>query len=237
MNRLEAEPLGDRIDEHWYYRGKAKAMQRMLGPVDIGTILDVDGGSGYFAKCLLAHAGASEAWCVDASCDVDADTLHAGKPLRYRNTVDTIDVDLVLLIDVLACVEDDLGLLKARVDRAASGTRFLVMVPAFPLLWSEQDVALGHRRRYLLDGLEDVVRQSGLETIQGCYYFGALFSTMAGTRIAERKRPNARRPPTPLRLPSPWINTALGTLCDLELPLMRFNRTAGLVALNLSRKP
>ncbi|EJM05162.1 hypothetical protein PMI19_01644 [Pseudomonas sp. GM16] len=126
MDLKETDILGDAINEHWYYCSKAAATTRMLGKAPIKRILDVGAGSGFFSHHLLTHTDAREAWCVDISYPADSSATTAGKPVHYRRGIETIDADLVLLMDVLEHVDDDLGLLKMYVDKVPSGSRFLM---------------------------------------------------------------------------------------------------------------
>jgi len=232
----ETDILGSSIDQHWYYASKAAATTRLLGSTPIRKILDVGAGSGFFSHHLLSHSSASEAWCVDISYDADSDASTAGKPVHYRREIDAVDADLVLLMDVLEHVDDDVGLLKAYVDKVPSGSRFLMTVPAFRFLWSGHDEFLEHKRRYTLAQLETVARAAGLTVQQGTYYFGLVFPIAATLRLL----PKGAQPSPPrsqLKQHHPLVNTLLKTLCNIELPFMKANRLAGLTVFVLAQKP
>ncbi|SEM38986.1 Methyltransferase domain-containing protein [Pseudomonas sp. ok272] len=240
MDLKETDILGSRIDQHWYYASKAAATRRVLGDTSFRTILDVGAGSGFFSHHLLSHTSASEAWCVDisydADSDADSDASTAGKPVHYRRAIDAVDADLVLLMDVLEHVDDDVGLLKAYVDKVPSGSRFLMTVPAFQFLWSGHDDFLEHKRRYTLTQLETVARDAGLTVQQGAYYFGLVFPIAATLRLL----PNGAQPSPPrsqLKQHHWLVNAALKTLCSIERPFMKANRLAGLTVFCLARKP
>src|SRR3990167_10346052 len=227
MDLKETDILGSSIDQHWYYASKAAATTRMLGNTPVTRILDVGAGSGFFSHHLLRHSAAREAWCVDISYDQDSDATTAGKPVHYRRGIDSVDADLVLLMDVLEHVDDDVGLLKAYVDKVPSGSRFLMTVPAFQFLWSGHDDFLEHKRRYTLAQLETVARDAGLNVKQGAYYFGLVFPIAATLRLL----PKGAQPSPPrsqLKQHHPLVNTVLKTLCSVELPFMGANRLAGL---------
>ena len=214
MDLKETDILGSSIDQHWYYASKAAATMRLLGTTPYKRILDVGAGSGFFSRHLLTHSSASEAWCVDIS----------------------YDADLVLLMDVLEHVDDDVGLLKAYVEKVPSGSRFLITVPAFQFLWSGHDDFLEHKRRYTLAQLEAVVRNTGLTVKQGAYYFGLVFPIAAALRLL----PKGAQPSPPrsqLKQHHPMVNTILKTLCSVELPFMGANRLAGLTVFVLAQKP
>lgn len=236
MDLKETDILGDSIDEHWYYCCKAAATRSLLGDAPIRRILDVGAGSGFFSHHLLTHTDAHEAWCVDISYPADASATSAGKPVHYRRSIDSIDADLVLLMDVLEHVDDDLGLLKSYVDKVPSGSRFLMTVPAFQFLWSGHDDFLEHKRRYTLAQFEILAGDAGLTVQRGAYYFGAVFPIAAALRLMPQGSPTAQ-PQSQLKLHHPWVNSVLKTLCRLELPLMGRNRLAGLSVFVLAQKP
>jgi 2-polyprenyl-3-methyl-5-hydroxy-6-metoxy-1,4-benzoquinol methylase len=236
MDLKETDILGSSIDQHWYYASKAAATMRLLGTTPYKRILDVGAGSGFFSRHLLTHSSASEAWCVDISYDADSDATTGGKPVHYRRSIEAVDADLVLLMDVLEHVDDDVGLLKAYVDKVPSGSRFLITVPAFQFLWSGHDDFLEHKRRYTLAQLEAVVRNTGLTVKQGAYYFGLVFPIAATLRLL----PKGAQPSPPrsqLKQHHPLVNTMLKTLCSVELPFMGANRLAGLTVFVLAQKP
>ncbi|BBP60950.1 methyltransferase domain-containing protein [Pseudomonas sp. St316] len=236
MDLKETDILGPDIGQHWYYRSKARAMLHMLKGTSANTLLDVGAGSGFFSHHLLTHTATAQAWCVDISYPADSDASTAGKPVRYRRAVDSLDADLVLLMDVLEHVDDDVGLLKSYVDKVPSGSRFLITVPAFQFLWSGHDDFLEHKRRYTLRQLETVVAQAGLRVQQGAYYFGLVFPIAAGLRLLQRKASGA---PVKSQLARhhPLVNGVLRSLCSLERPIMGANRMAGLTVFCLAQKP
>jgi 2-polyprenyl-3-methyl-5-hydroxy-6-metoxy-1,4-benzoquinol methylase len=236
MDLKETDILGSSIDQHWYYASKAAATTRMLGNTPVTRILDVGAGSGFFSHHLLRHSAAREAWCVDISYDQDSDATTAGKPVHYRRGIDSVDADLVLLMDVLEHVDDDVGLLKAYVDKVPSGSRFLMTVPAFQFLWSGHDDFLEHKRRYTLAQLETVARDAGLNVKQGAYYFGLVFPIAATLRLLP-KGAQTSPPRSQLKQHHPLVNTVLKTLCSVELPFMGANRLAGLTVFVLAQKP
>ncbi|EJM34755.1 hypothetical protein PMI26_05556 [Pseudomonas sp. GM33] len=236
MDIKETAILGDSIGEHWYYCSKAAATRRLLGDAPIKRILDVGAGSGFFTHHLLTHTEAREAWCVDISYLADSSATTAGKQVHYRRGIETVDADLVLLMDVLEHVDDDLGLLKAYVDKVPSGSRFLMTVPAFQFLWSGHDDFLEHKRRYTLAQFETLARNAGLTVQRGAYYFGAVFPIAAALRLLPHGRQGAV-PRSQLKRHHPLVNNVLKTLCKLELPLLGMNRLAGLSVFVLARKP
>lgn len=236
MDLKETNILGDKIDRHWYYRSKARAVSRILERTQFSSILDVGAGSGFFSKYLLAKTSAQRAWCVDISYSGEHDDTEAGKPLFFRRQISSVDADLVLLMDVLEHVEDDVGLLREYIGKASRGSYFLISVPAFQWLWSEHDVFLEHWRRYTLVQIEDVARKSGLTVENGCYCFGSVFPIAAALRLPGKlSGKQIREARSQMTTHHPFINKTLSSLCSLELPLVRSNRLFGLSAFCLAR--
>jgi SAM-dependent methyltransferase len=237
MDLKESVILGEAIDQHWYYRAKAKAMVWTMGNTMPTQILDVGAGSGYFSRYLLTHTTIREAWCVDTSYPSASDAIASGKPLHFRQSLATTQAQLVLLMDVLEHVDDDAQLLREYATKVASGARFLITVPAFQFLWSGHDVFLEHKRRYTLKQLEQTASNAGLTISQSCYYFGGIFPLVALLRWRWRSRPSTTPARSQLQTHHPLVNSLLEAVCLAEIPFMRFNRLAGLSVFCLAEKP
>jgi len=234
MDLKEEDILGADIAGHWYYRSKAAALRRAVGRLQPRHLLDVGAGSGFFSRHLLARGGAQSALCVDIGYPADRDDTEGGKAVRYRRDIGPTDCDLVLMMDVLEHVDDDRGLVCHYAERVPRGAHFLVTVPAFRFLWSGHDVFLEHKRRYRLGEIEQVLREAGLEVVQGAYFFGLVFPLAAAVRLTTRGEAHPR---SSLKRHGGITNGLLSALCAAELPLFPFNRLAGLSAFVLARKP
>jgi SAM-dependent methyltransferase len=237
MDLKEQEILGSEVEAHWYYRAKARALTAYVGDLEPETIVDVGAGSGFFCRHLLATTGAARGVCVDPFYETEWSETVAGKPIEFRRAPFDGAADLYLFMDVLEHVDDDRGLLLQHVAAARSGARVLVSVPAFQFLWSGHDVFLEHRRRYRLDDLMRVVESAGLAVERGSYYFGAVFPLAAALRLGPKLTGRAEEPASQMRRHSPAVNGLLRALCTAELPLLRYNRLAGLTVFCLARKP
>lgn len=236
MDLKEVELLGADVGQHWYYAAKAQAMIRLIGGHAGNVILDVGAGSGFFSSSLLQHTNAKEAWCVDLSYPGDSDGLVAGKPIHFRRAGHAAAADLVLFMDVLEHVNHDLDFLRSYVSQMASGTRILITVPAFQFLWSDHDIFLGHKRRYRLGEVRRIVTAAGLRPLAGHYFFAGVFPIAAGLRLVNRflGKDKAR---SQLMQHHPFTNAMLRQICRAELPLMSWNRIAGLTIFMLAVKP
>lgn len=234
MDLKEEDILGADIGRHWYYRSKAAALRRLVGPLHPRRLLDVGAGSGFFSRHLLAETAAASALCVDTGYMRDHDEVVAGKPVLYRRDCGMTDCDLVLMMDVLEHVDQDRGLAAHYAAKVPSGAHFLATVPAFGFLWSGHDVFLEHKRRYRLPEIETVLRDAGLTIVRGAYYFGFVFPLAAAVRLAGR---GDGQPQSSLRKHGALANGILAAVCAAELPVFPFNRLAGLSAFVLAKKP
>lgn len=234
MDVKEIDILGEHIADHWYYRHKAQVLERCLSKASYRCVMDIGAGSGFFTRHLLNTGKAQQGICVDTGYEQDRDENLEGKSIAFRTTVQDSPADLVLLMDVLEHVDDDVGLLSPYVKAVKSGTEFVISVPAFQFLWSGHDLFLEHRRRYTLNAIEAVARESGLTHVRGFYAFAPVFPIAATLRLLER---GDVTPQSQLKRHHPLVNAGLAALCAVEKPMMRLNRLAGLSAFCLARKP
>jgi SAM-dependent methyltransferase len=239
MDVKEIDILGESINNHWYYVSKARAMMNFLKNYNLEQykILDIGAGSGFFSRYLLENTTAIEAYCVDIGYENESDEIVFNKNLYNKKSIDSVNVDLVLLMDVLEHVDNDVSLLKYYIDRVPSGTRFLITVPAFNFLWSSHDVFLEHKRRYTLKDIEQVLLDSGLYINQSSYYFGFVFPIAASLRIISNLLGKTKtESKSQLRKHSSLTNVILKILCLIEIPLMNKNKVAGLSAFCIATK-
>jgi hypothetical protein len=236
LDLKETEILGDAVGEHWYYRSKAAATRKLLADRPISAILDVGAGAAFFSRDLLRTTDAREAWCVDIGYDADSDDSEGGKPVHLRRAIGPVDANLMLLMDVLEHVDDDVGLLADYAAKVPAGSTVLVSVPAFQFLWSGHDVYLEHKRRYTLEQAESMVKRAGLAVERGVYYFGLVFPIAMGLRMSEKLKSGGKQEVrSQLARHGAFVNGTLSTMCHAELPLMAFNRVAGLTVFVLAR--
>jgi SAM-dependent methyltransferase len=236
MDLKEVGLLDGDEGRHWYYASKARALRHCLANRQPEKILDIGAGSGFFSRMLLRQTAAKSAICVDTGYAADRSETEFGKPLAFRRIHAAGDADVILLMDVLEHVDDDVALLKGYVEQALPGTRFIVSVPAFSWLWSSHDDFLGHRRRYALNEILDVLSQAGLSPVAGFYFFATLFPAVAAQRLWRRWSTTKRSPASDLRQHHPVTNRLLAGICLAECAIARYNRAFGLTAFGVAEK-
>jgi SAM-dependent methyltransferase len=82
--------------------------------------------------------------------------------------------DAIGLFDVVEHIEHDQDYLASLRPYLKPGGRLYATVPAYPWLWSSNDSASGHFRRYTLTGLRQVVESAGYQLDYGTYFFSWL---------------------------------------------------------------
>ena len=142
-----------------------------------GPIFDVGGGNGFVAKGLLdagievvlvepGPTGALNAKKRGITHVICA-TTHTAK--FKSGTIPAIGV-----FDVIEHIEDDIGFLNHLWDLLVPGGMLYLTVPAYQLLWSQEDVEGGHFRRYTLSNLKKKMRHSGFDISYSSYIFSYL---------------------------------------------------------------
>jgi len=134
-----------------YFRSRLKRYIR-------GNVLEV--GAGLGGTTVQLRDGTQSSWlCLEPDATL-ADRLEAtlretSSTVPTRAVIGGLDVlednarfDCILYIDVLEHIENDVGELQHAAQHLAAGGVLVVLCPAFQVLFSEMDHALGHFRRY-----------------------------------------------------------------------------------------
>jgi SAM-dependent methyltransferase len=144
-----------------------------------GDFLDVGGGNGYQLKflqeVLFRPTGRNSAMC-EPGADGCLNATLRGVENVYCTTLDKFpfedfNIGGVGLFDVLEHIEDDEGFLDKIASFLPDGGRIYITVPALMGLWSDEDVASGHFRRYNKRELARVAEASKLKVIDNFYFF------------------------------------------------------------------
>ena len=142
-------------------------------PVGQGLIFDIGGGNG-FVSAGLAEAGFPSA--VVEPGGVGASNARRRGLEVICATTDAAgfregSLPAVGLFDVVEHVEDDLVFLQSLRRLLDTNGRLYLTVPAYPFLWSAEDVSAGHFRRYSLGDIERVLRKAEFEVEFASYIF------------------------------------------------------------------
>lgn len=142
-----------------------------------GTFLDVGGGNGYVAKALIA-AGID---CVLIEPGVDGALAARARAVEPVICARLEDASLppgcaasVGLFDVLEHIEDEAAALKLIHSLLEPAGRLFLTVPAYQFLYSSEDRAAGHFRRYSISALRSVLARSNFRMEFATYFFTPL---------------------------------------------------------------
>ena len=174
----------------WFRHRNACILEAMKQYPPQGPVFDVGGGNGFVARALQdagfevvlvepGPAGARNAQHRGVRQVVCAGLEDAG----FR----TASLAAVGLFDVIEHIRDDGKFLKTVRDYLRPGGRIYLTVPAYPALWSHQDVDAGHFRRYGRQALRDVLAKTGftVEFLTGFFRF-LVPAILAGRAIPYR---------------------------------------------------
>lgn len=232
MEALAFEQLAALERDHWWFRGRRRVylglLAHLLGGLRPERALDVGAGVGGFVEglgglCEQVIAFDSEAAGLEA-CRA------RGARAAVRGSGDTLpfapaSFDLVCLFDVLEHADDDAAVLREVTRVLRPGGLCFLSVPAWPLLFSENDRVAHHRRRYRRGPLARHVRAAGLDvernTHANALLFGGIAPAVLASKAWEALVPGARGHTNLSWKPPAWLNELCFRAFAAELPLAR----------------
>ncbi|PYX87749.1 MAG: hypothetical protein DMG67_18675 [Acidobacteria bacterium] len=191
MHPEEYRKLAARDQVHWFYRGKrAIALRWIQSYAKLHArdlLLDCGFGVGTW---LVEMAGRCRVVGIDDHPDSiaigSAQVMAKGGAVLCAevNRIPLADgtVAVVTLMDVLEHLDEDIAALHEAVRVARSGGIILVIVPAFPSLWSDWDVSLHHRRRYERATLLAKLNQTNADILRCTFINSLAFPAIAAIR-------------------------------------------------------
>lgn len=140
----------------------------------LGMIFDIGGGNGFVARGLI-DAG-FECAVVEPGQSGARKAAERGIENVFCGTFEAVgfengSVPAVGLFDVIEHIEDDREFLGKIQKLLTPGGRVYATVPAYNMLWSNEDVAAGHFRRYTIGSISRVFNEAGFEIEYITYFF------------------------------------------------------------------
>jgi len=207
---------------HWWFTSRRNLVLKLLKSLKFSfpAILDVGAGTG---GNLSAFSALGEAFGIDSSERAVRYCRERGIENIIQSPVEKIPFekerfDVVTCLDVLEHVENPVDALSEIKRVLNSKGRIIITVPAFEMLWSQHDEALGHLRRYSKDSLFCNIEDAGLKVERSGYFFFTSFFIVAPVRLARRILPfplRARSDTT--TVPPKFLNEFLKFLFKIEL--------------------
>jgi SAM-dependent methyltransferase len=243
MNPAEYERMYRLEDDYWWFVSRRELVDALIHhlclPVN-PVIVDVGCGTGATAALLCKHGSVigvdvsplALTWCRKRGLH---NLLLAA---AERLPIATGSVDVIVATDLLEHLDDDVAVLHEFYRALKPGGYVVVTVPAYRILWSEHDLALMHRRRYVASVLAQRCRAAGFEIVRLTYALFFLFPLALVMRFFKRnpppgKQPEAQLPPLPL-----WLNRLLIRFQRIETALLaRLRFPWGVSVVAVLRKP
>jgi SAM-dependent methyltransferase len=136
-------------------------------PTASPRVLDVGAGGGEFASRMAAQG--YDVTCVEPD-DIQRRALE-DMGLTALASLDSVDgqFDAAYLVNVLEHIQDDVSILREISAHLPPGAPIFIWVPAFEMLYSDFDFALGHYRRYTREGLRRSLTLGGFDVHETAY--------------------------------------------------------------------
>jgi SAM-dependent methyltransferase len=167
-----------------------------------------------------------------AAIDIDEEAINFCRERGFGDRVtygsmldipfDNNSFDIVTALDVVEHVSNDKKALSEMKRVCRPKGIILLMLPAHPWLWSNNDLAYHHYRRYDQQRIKMLAKYSNLQ-IRNLLYFNIIFFpffvilSMTSKIIKPKKSPNVLK-----SIPRP-LNSFLSRLMDIEIGVVRRN--------------
>jgi SAM-dependent methyltransferase len=233
-----AERLAPVESGHFWFAGRDHLVRRLLDHhAAPEPVLDLGCGTGRFASSLAADG--RRVIAIDPAPDLTLAPVGATL-VGSAEQVPLADgsVGTVMVRDVLEHLDDAVALSEChRVLRA--GGLLVVLVPAWPSLWSVRDVRAGHLRRYTRPTLRAAVTAAGFDVVALRGYQLTLLPVVAALRWYAARRPgpapiaslhHEEHPPGLLNTALGWVNRAEAAMVTWPVPVPPTGTSLVLVA-------
>lgn len=171
----------DLEERHWWFSARHHMFLAILRackvPLD-ASILDVGSSTGGTIRYLRKY-GYKNVIGVDASYVAIEYASKKGIDIRFGNILDLPfpqnTFDFVFACDIIEHVNDDASA-TLEINRVLNNNGYaLFTVPAFAMLWSNQDEISGHKRRYTLSQFKNIFDKTSFKIIRIHYFNFILF--------------------------------------------------------------
>lgn len=213
--------------KHWWFVTKKSivldAINRYLGNISNGKVLDIGCGSGLMLNAL---DGVGKTFGMDMSEDAInfSREIFSGKVemgvLPDQVPYEKRFFDLITALDVIEHIDRDTDSLATIRSLLVSGGTAVITVPAYMFLWSSFDEMNEHKRRYTLAELQEKLVKVGFKVEKISYYNTLLFPVVFAVRMLNNimKRDGA----SDIDMPSKPVNFILEKIFGIEKSLLKF---------------
>jgi SAM-dependent methyltransferase len=165
-------------DRSFWFHHRSKCILSVLKSYpSSGTIFDIGGGNGFNTREFLKNG--IDAVLVEPGASGVKNAYDRGLKNIIHATVEQCEflpdtLPAVSLFDVLEHIENDEAFLKTVINLLSPGGRLYLTVPAWKILWSDEDVYAGHFRRYTSRSLKELLLKCGYSVEFRSYFFWIL---------------------------------------------------------------
>lgn len=237
-------------DRHWWFSSRTLALQSVVDPLvgSRGRVLDVGGGAGNMVHHLSRYGrvvGLDNAWKPLRVAWQRGHVTVPGLASEIPFAADSFS--MVAVLDVLEHCPDDAGLLSEAYRVCEPGGLVVITTPALQWLWSHNDVANHHYRRYTRGQLRALLVQAGFRVERISYTYFLVFPAAAALVLLRKALGAKADISTPADddayqvemepVPAP-LNATLSAVGRAEAALLRrFDLCPGTALLAVARKP
>lgn len=243
MKAAEYERMYRYEDHYWWFVSRRElvvSLVRQLSLPPHPVIVDVGCGTG-------ATAAEMQKYGMVLGIDISPLALAWSQERGLRNLllaaaerlpISRGSVDVIIATDILEHLDDDVAVLKEFYRTLKPGGYVVVTVPAYSILWSEHDLALMHRRRYVARVLAQRSRAAGFEIVRLTYALFFLFPLALVMRLLKRRPPPEKEPEAQLPPLPEWLNRLLIRFQRIETAMLKYVRFPwGVSVVAVLRKP
>lgn len=164
----------------------AALIGRYRGELDGAPFADIGGGNGFVAQAIASLG--LPTLLVEPGPRGAARARARGVESVVEGTLDSCrfhDACLAAagMFDVVEHISDDVAFLRETARALRPGGLIFVTVPAYPWLWSHEDEAAGHHRRYTEATMRKLLSDAGLEACYVGHFFRPLPPLIAAVRV------------------------------------------------------
>lgn len=164
-------------NSYWFRHRNRVISEKVTSMISEKVFLDIGGGNGYVARGLEKEG--VETILIEPG---RTGALNASRRGLNKVLCTTLDgaairkgtIPAAGIFDVLEHVEDDFGFLRKIWSLLREDGLLAITVPAFNILWSEEDIYAGHFRRYNMSKLVDLATKVGFKVEYSSYLFSFL---------------------------------------------------------------
>lgn len=243
MNPAEYERMYRYEDHYWWFVSRRELVDSLVRRLPLPPhpmIVDVGCGTGATAAQLQRYGTVigidisplALSWSRQRGLNNLLLSAAERLPLAHES------VDVIIATDILEHLDDDVAVLREFRRVLKPGGYVVVTVPAYSILWSEHDLALMHRRRYVARELAKRSRTAGFEIVRLTYALFFLFPLALTMRLLKRRPPPDKQPEAQLPPLPEWLNRLLIRFQRVETAMLtRVRFPWGVSVVAVLRKP